>query len=250
MKSLYRFIFSIFFLSACFLSAHAQDKIPSDTIPVADTLRQEKPAADTLRQQNVQKKERKTDTTEVLGNISFYIDYLKFVSPAISNSRKYEGGITLNIYNGIHLAAEAGYGLLRPETAIRNGTFQAEGRYGRVGINFTILNNKNSNIYLGGRYCKSFFDAQGTYAFESPLWGEYERSYAYQDLEAEWFEVLIGTEGEIFAGFYLGWIARMRSLLEYPDFEIEKVFNIPGYGRSVNSQLPAINLYLKYKIDW
>jgi len=223
---------------------------------LSDTLQQDTVVnqADTTQHKKKKKPEEKkslvSDST-ISNGFGVFVDYLKFASPLLSEDTKYEGGVEITLSKRFRMVGEAGYGLLQPESAIRNGSYRSEGIYGRAGIDFTILADARTSLYLGGRYAISQFEDAGTYRIESLLWPNEENVITTrQNLEANWFEVVLGTEGQLVADLYLGWIFRYRRMLTRDSFELFDVYSVPGFGIAKGKSSLAINLYLKYKFHW
>jgi hypothetical protein len=223
---------------------------------LSDTLQQDTLTnhADTTQDKKKQKPEEKrslvSDST-ISNGFGVFIDYLKFASLLLSDDTKYEGGAEITLSRRFRVVGEAGYGLLQPESAIRNGSYRSEGMYGRTGIDFTILADARTSLYIGGRYAISQFEDEGIYRIESLLWANEENKIpTRENLEASWFEIVLGTEGKLFADLYLGWIFRYRSMLSRDTFELFDVYSVPGFGIVKGNSSLAINFYLKYKFHW
>lgn len=226
----------------------------SEPMQVKDTTRQEV-SQDTVKtaQENPESKTAEAETDSIQDmyrGVGIYIDYLKFASPLISESTKYEAGIEVSLFYGLSLAIEAGYADMQPENALRNGTYQAVGYYGKGGLNYTIIQDKSTRTYVGFRYAITRFDDNGAYNINSELWPDFSNSYSRSDLEARWYEFVIGTEGRLLGNLYMGWFFRYRLLDSFPVFEVEKTFVVPGYGQTITQNKPAVNLVLKYLIAW
>lgn len=286
MQLLYKFIFSI--LTILFVHFNVWAQIPTDSLPsrdtteVLDSLKQQVPTplndslilkhdsiynvADTIRQDTVsaatdtiktkakkkkpEEKKSMVSDSAIANGFGLFIDFLKFASPLINEDVKYEGGLEITLTRRFRVVAEGGYGLLQPESAIRNGAYQSEGVYGRAGIDFTILADARNYLYIGGRYAISNFEDQGAYFIESPLWPNEAPKISPRNNEARWYEVVLGTEGQLFADLYLGWIFRYRRLLSRDSYELLDVFSIPGYGIAPGKSSLAVNFILKYKFHW
>lgn len=287
MQLLYRFIFSIiiFFYACNSLSA----QVPTDSLPrqdtsqqVLDSLQQQVPsplqdtlllkqdsiynmgdttavkdttemATDTLKTKAKKEEEIKksmVSDSAIANGFGIYIDYLKFASPLLSEDTKYEAGAEITLSRRFRLVGEAGYGLLQPESAIRNGTYQSEGTYWRGGLEYTLIADANNSLYIGGRYAQASFEDQGTYQIKSPLWPNAEQTIDARQNEAEWYEVVLGTEGRLFADLYLGWIFRYRRMISRDSYELLDVFSVPGFGIASGKSSLAVNFILKYKFHW
>ena len=174
------------------------------------------------------------------------IDYLKLGSFLLDFETKYEVGVGILYKNKIRLAGDWGYGKLKPQRAIKNGEYISEGTYYRVGADWVSSIDPRNNVYAGLRYAKGMFEDRATFTIESDLWDDFNGNLDRPNLEADWFELVIGSENNIWNNLFIGWVFRFRILNEYTSFEGFDVYTIPGYGRPINNTIPAVNLYVKY----
>jgi hypothetical protein len=187
-----------------------------------------------------------------VGRIGFYADYLNIAGQLFGNNQKYEGGAHFMFLKNIFLTVEAGTANLQPKSSIINGEYRADGHFWKAGLDFIVSHNRESDskIYIGGRYARASFFDKGHYVVESSMWPSYRASFFREDLRADWYELLLGTEGNIFSGFYTGWMIRYRILADSPRLFPIPVYNIPGFGTGSGKNTFAFNLYLKYMIRW
>lgn len=177
--------------------------------------------------------------------ISAYLDYGKLVSLLSKQSTKYEGGVGLFLHRHWILNGEAGYAWFEPAKANEIGTYRSEGIYYRVGPDYKMLVDAKSYLALGLRYGTSRFKDQGTSVTDTTT-----NAYARQDLEADWIEIVLETEGMLVKNVFIGWKLRFRILNQYPINEDFEVHSIPGYGRTIDGTIPAFNFFIKYKIPF
>ncbi len=174
------------------------------------------------------------------------LDYAKLGSFLLDFETKYEVNVGLLYKNKIRLAAEYGYGKIKPRRAIKNGQYISEGTYYRVGADWVGSIDLNNKVYFGLRYAKGMFEDRSTFTIESDLWDNFTGNLVRKNLEADWIEIVIGSENNIWNSLFIGWIFRFRIMNEYTSFEDFDVYTIPGYGRPINNTIPAVNLYVKY----
>jgi tetrahydromethanopterin S-methyltransferase subunit F len=187
-----------------------------------------------------------------MGRIGFYVDYLSLASQLIGNNKILEGGAHLMVLSNLSLVVEGGTAIHLPKSSISNGEYRSEGTFWKAGMDFIVNYNRESDsrIYVGARYGKTSFDDQGIYEVASSLWPSYKATFAREGLMVEWFELLMGTEGNIFGGFYTGWMVRYRMLANSPGQFPIPIYHIPGFGTGTGKNTFAFNLYLKYLIRW
>lgn len=214
--------------------AFAQEPVPADT---TSSMHEATQPEDSLQ---------KSKTTR----IAIHLDYLSLVSRLISKSERYEGGVSVFPVRNFAVVAEAGFSRAEPKSAISNGSYAAEGYFGKAGVDYYLVNGRESRIYLGARYAMTSFDDRYSFVIASDLWPDYTGTGDRENLEASWYEALLGTEGVIVPGLYLGWTLRYRMIRLSPSFSTVNVYHIPGYGPAGSKNSLGVNLYLKYAISW
>jgi len=188
-----------------------------------------------------------------------YLDYGKVLTLLTKFESKYEGGINLRFYGRFVLAGEFGYAVLNPLKAYDNAlSYTITGNYFRAGIDYYINLDKKNALYGGLRYGSSHFSDEGEFLLESDFWEDYGESFGSDNLNADWFEIIFGSETRMNigksvkeenprGGLFLGWKARLRILWHFENREEPRVYAIPGYGRTFDKSIPALNLYIKYR---
>lgn len=212
-----------------------EEQIPEDAEPMEET-------------DSVQISASRIKTT----GIGIYFDYLHLIGQLITDHEKYEGGINIIIFKKFSLVGEGGIANLRPETAIKNGSYLSEGIFWKVGLDYILNYNpeKESRIYLGVRYAQSNYSDEGKYEVASHLWPSFHEEFKRENFETSWYEVTFGTEGRLFNGLYTGWLIRYKMAATIPDYELYPIYSIPGYGSGSSKSNIGFNFYLKYLISW
>lgn len=240
----FKSIFLIFLLIASYTKAYSQEKEENtgaeEVVEVNAVVEEKNPLRDSVRL---------AYSKDPFG-IQIGIDLLKLGSFALDFETKYEGQIGLS-YRNITLIAEAGYGYYASELAYKNSDdYEVEGNYYRIGIDYAFTLGVKSHLLLGLRYGQSSFQDKGTFEIESELWNNYTYSVERTDAEANWGEFILGTQTQIMKNVYFGWYFRFRKILDRTTYEPIDIYNIPGYGKSIDNSIPALNLFLKYKFSF
>ena len=176
-----------------------------------------------------------------------YIDYGKLITLASSAETKYEAGVELLFMEKFPLIVEVGSGTLTPKQAYSNGTYESTGIYYRVGAGYVSSFTPKNKLGITFRYGISSFEETGRIVIESPsetqptVVQEIQRS----NLRADWFEAVIYSDRKLNELLTIGVNIRLRVLNEYDAFEPVDIYAIPGYGRSFDKSIPAINLFIK-----
>lgn len=189
--------------------------------------------------------------------VEIYIDYGKLLLLASNFESKYEGGINFRFYGKYVLAGEFGYAVLDPLKAYDNAlNYTITGNYFRVGVDYYLNLDKKNALYGGLRYGVSQFSDAGEFLLKSDFWEDYGETFGSDNLHADWFELIFGSEMRLGkggseempkGGLFLGWKARLRILMNFENREEPRVYAIPGYGRTFDNSIPALNFYLKYR---
>jgi hypothetical protein len=175
---------------------------------------------------------------------------MKLLSLPSELEKKAELGTGFYMGNNFGLSVEAGYGKLTPSSAYKNTDYRSEGYYGRIGLNYLYEYQPGVRLYLGIKYSECRFSDHGVFTIQSPLWNDYQGSFDRPGLKANWSEIIFGSESQWKHKFLLGFIVRMRIMIHYPKFEDIPMYSIPGYGKTMDKTTPAINLYIKYLLDF
>ena len=189
--------------------------------------------------------------------LTIYADVGKGVESLFNKQVKWEFGAGILLSQKYHFVAELGYGSLKPQSVINNGSYTSEGNYYRAGFEYVFTIVPRTYLSTGVMYAHSDFADYGNVKIESELWDNVDETFARNGLSANWVELIINTEAPLskagtgfLKNFYWGVRYRLRILISdisQPDFDI---YAIPGYGKTYSNVVPAVNLYLKYRLDF
>lgn len=184
-------------------------------------------------------------------------DYGKGIESLLGKQTKWEFGLGLVIKNKVAFNFEYGYGLLSPQSVINNGNYSSEGSYYRAGAEYVLTITSNRYLSFGGMFAASSFKDEGSVTIISELWPSITETFERQNLSANWIEATLNSEGPVFrvnsgflTNFYWGIRARVRIMitdLSRDDFEI---YAVPGFGKTYSTVVPAVNFFLKYRIEF
>lgn len=193
-----------------------------------------------------------------ISGLELAIDYGKLMTLWTQFESKYEAGINVRFFERIVLAGEAGYDELNPLKAYDNAVYYTvRGYYARLGLDYYTSYNPKSFYYGGVRYGMSMFEDEGAFLIDSEYWEDYEEEFGSTDITASWGEIILGTETYLKLSkknpddprskLLLGWKFRLRILMDFENREEPRIYSIPGYGRTFDKSVPAINFYIKYR---
>lgn len=233
--------------------AQAQER---DTTVTSRSIQQATTADTTLT--SAAPRQTLTDTPKRPMGFSLHVDYGKPAVSLLSEENKWELGGRFLFYERYYLTGEYGYGLLSPDNAIENGTYQSEGNYWRVGGGYMVPIGLKSRLGLGAMYARSTFTDEGRASIQSSL-GNESIDFGSRQGEARWLEIVVTSEGYLRLNkeraqatinrmFSVGFFLRARFLGAYDRHEILDTYAVPGYGRTVNDPQFAANLFLRIHI--
>jgi hypothetical protein len=190
--------------------------------------------------------------------IEIYIDYGKLLTLPSEFESKMEGGLSVRFFNRFLFALEYGMAVLDPLKAYENAVYYTvEGQYYRLGLDYHIPVDKKNFLYMGARYGISNFEDRGLLNIVNGVWEDYALEFGDAGMTASWYELILGSETQLTIGkeegaifiqrLYLGWTFRFRIQGAFENREQPRVYTIPGYGRTFDKTIPALNLYLKYR---
>lgn len=193
-----------------------------------------------------------------ISGLELAIDYGKLMTLWTQFESKYEAGINVRFFERVVLAGEVGYDELNPLKAYDNAVYYTvTGSYARIGLDYYTSYNPKSFYYGGVRYGMSMFEDEGVFLIDSEYWEDYEDGFGSTDITASWGEIILGTETYLKLGkknpedptskLLLGWKFRLRILMDFENREEPRIYSIPGYGRTFDKSVPAVNFYIKYR---
>ena len=138
---------------------------------------------------------------------------------------------TLPFFRGIAVSADlVGAGNMRYKTSAP---------YGRIGIDFNLLKNKDDiyRLYAGVRYAYTSWKYDLEYpVLTDPVWGG-TVEYGGKDIKCHyhWAEAVFGVDATIWGPIHLGWSVRYRQRISYDNGMLGNSWYVPGYGKDGNS---------------
>ena len=207
-----------------------------------------------LVSQNAAAQRRKV--AEVPDTLPFYrgtavsADLLGAGMAAFADYGQYEGAARVNLRGRYFPVVEIGFGRADHTDDVTGTRYKTGAPYGRVGIDFNILRNKNDiyRLYCGVRYAYTAwkYDLEHP-ALTDPVWGG-TAEYGGTDIKCHyhWAEAVFGVEAKIWGPLHLGWSVRYRQRISFDNGELGNSWYVPGNGKNGNSRLGGtFNLILE-----
>jgi len=177
------------------------------------------------------------------------LDYGKLGTLPTEFETKLEAGVGFRIGRHLVPVLYAGISTLTPENAIVNGTYTSEGWYFRTGLEYVMFIDARNSFSVGLRYAQSNFDEEATYVIVSDLFEDITDEVERSGLSARWAEFVIGSEMQLGdSRFYAGGYFTLRIMVDRDEFDPIDTRSIPGYGRTVDKTVPALQLYFKFAL--
>lgn len=130
--------------------------------------------------------------------------------------------------------------------------YRSRGYYYRIGIDYNLMffDDDKSTIFTGLRYGRSFsYDDELKYVLSDSTYGAAGVEAENTNASANWLEANIGVKAKIWRNFYMGFIGRFKFRLRANTAELSS-FDIPGFGRTDNTNIVAFNYYIWYRIPF
>ena len=244
MKQLLLYISSFLLLGPISTLAQSDDVSAADSVSTTDVayaveLDEEQASLDSI-------------TYPFFSSVSILYDYGKLAAMFLETESKQEVGVQLDFKNKFVIVGEYGLAQLEPNGAYQNAAYVSSGYYYRVGLGYKVSMKSKNNFVFTFRYGQSFYSDEGTVAIESPsrIYDDFTSPFEREKTKADWFELVVSSETRMWKGLYLGFHLRIRVMNKYEEREPLDVYSIPGYGRTIDKSIPALNLYVKYAIEW
>lgn len=193
-----------------------------------------------------------SEKSGVLTSTAVLFDYGKLIGLFIPTETKYEGGLQLDFWDKLIVVGEYGVATLEPNGAYINAGYVSEGSYYRAGIGYKVNMKPGNNLFISFRYAQSNFSDKGNVEVASAtgIYDPLEEPFERKDEKATWYEVVLSSEKQMWKGLHLGFHVRLRVMGEYNQQAPLDIFAVPGYGKTQDKVVPALNLYVKYALDW
>lgn len=197
---------------------------------------------------------RVKDTTDypLFTEAQAFVDYGKLLMLPFGFERKFEGGGQILLENRYLLSLSYGHGSIWPQNAYKNVNYMSSGSYIKPGIYYQMTINPGNKLAAGAQFGIARFADEGRTVIQSGsgLFEPYERSFARSSLSASWWELAVQSETKWRGNFWLGFRLSLRKLIDFNNPGNPDVFVVPGYGRTNSRSMPAVNLFIKYKLSF
>ena len=188
-----------------------------------------------------------SDSTRNHFSIDATFDYGKLATLLMDSETKYEGEVGL-MYGRYRITGEYGIAEISDDKLFDNAVVNADGSYYRLGFDFLLPINPKNNLFIGARYANCTFDESVTITYDSPVFNSFSEENT--GLKSTWYEAVVSSETRMFAQLFLGFKVRVRFMGKYDNPGMVDVIEIPGYGKVFDNSVMALNLFLRYRINF
>ncbi len=184
------------------------------------------------------------DTMPLLKGMQISVDIAGPIIMQLSDYGEYEAALRLNLKNKYFPIFELGYGMAEHlNDEVTGISYETSAPYFRIGCDFNLLKNKNSeNHFYGGiRYAFTTYKVDmSRNEMQDPVWG----NMASFNIEGEscnqhWIEVVFGIDSKIWGPLHLGWNVRYKRRIAHKDSSAGNTWYIPGFGKYGDTRLGA-----------
>ncbi|MDD7318739.1 MAG: DUF6048 family protein [Prevotella sp.] len=154
---------------------------------------------------------------------------------------QYEGAVRLNLRNRYFPVVEVGLGKADHTDDVTKIRYKTSAPYGKIGIDFNLLKNKNDiyRLYGGVRYAYASWEYDLEHPpLTDPVWGG-NTEYGGSGIKCHyhWAEAVFGVDATIWGPIHLGWSVRYCQRISYDNGTLGNSWYVPGYGKDGGSRL-------------
>lgn len=202
---------------------------------------------------SVQEMHGQSDTIRRIGGLTLGIDLSRFLvqiwEPVKAN---FEFFMSSDIHKNIYFNGEGGW--MRTEFTNEDQNYSSGGFYLRAGGIYNLFKRKpheNDLIYLGLLYgFSNFWHQADQITIADDYWGTGSGTLERKTLRANWLEIKVGIQIELFRNWFLGWALRPRFYLFGTEDERLPPYIIPGYGTGENTVNLGMSYFIAFRIPY
>ena len=205
-------------------------------------------------QQKKKFKPTRTDQYIRMKGIRFGTDVTRPFQDLWTKGNRYgtEFSADMEIWPNLYPVFETGFETLKINSP--HIEYSSNGSYSRIGIDYNLLqaeNEKDKNLFfIGLRYGFAFAGQKISHYVIDSYWGQENGNFPNQTYSAHWGEILLGTKGEVFHNFYMGWTIRGKFKISSKALVMPPVYFIPGFGKADKGFNLDFTYSVYYNIPW
>jgi len=180
------------------------------------------------------------------------LDLSRFTLPYIKDYglSGWEASLDTEIKYRFFPTLEAGYSQIKDQTELHD--YYSSGNYFRLGFDYNVIKYKHrldrNLFFVGARYGFTAYSHQADKIIIENGYGTLETSFSETQLNAHWFESVIGMRGEILKNLYMGYTIRVKFMLKHSEYENFTPYWVPGFGEGVKSIATGMSYSIFYAI--
>jgi hypothetical protein len=184
--------------------------------------------------------------------IRFGVDLSRFALRYVGDipSKGFEASVDGEVKYRYFPTIEAGFQSI--DYKIPGLQYQMSGNYARIGFDYNITKYKHrldrNLFYIGTRLGYTRFSHEAPEITITSAWDTVRSSMPKMELNALWFEGLIGIKGELVTNLYMSFTVRVKSMINHSNYNNYKPYIVPGFGKGFNFINTGINYSIYYAI--
>lgn len=153
-------------------------------------------------------------------------------------------------FNRYHVAVD--YGSWGRSLALKNGLYENDGRYWRVGVdvNFLLKDPDRNMFFLGFRYAGTKFNEVLVYEYTDATFGLVNLPLKNTDRTARWGELVTGLRVKIWRELWMGYTGRLKFSVKERGAKSFDTYDIPGYGTLAKDIYWGFNYQIFWRFAW
>ncbi len=182
------------------------------------------------------------------GGVSVGVDAISLIRSRTSD--KFSGWeVNADVdFHRYHVVAD--FGTWATNYELKNGYYQSDGNYFRVGVdvNFLLKDPDSNMLFLGFRHGRSSFTDNVNYSFLDAQLDPVNLEAGNSGISANWMEGTAGLRVKVWKFIWMGYTGRMKFRLRVKGEGPLKAYDVPGYGLTYKTTWWGFNYQVFVKI--
>ena len=180
------------------------------------------------------------DTIPLFQGIAVSIDALGAGQLWLSDYGQYEAAVRVDLKGKYFPILELGLGKADAKDDGTNIRYKTSAPYGRIGVDWNLLKNKQDIYRLYGGFRYGFtsykYDVEGP-DLTDPVWGT-TSPYEAKGVKCNyhWLEGVFGIDAKIWGPIRMGWSVRYKRRIAHNDGGLGNTYYVPGFGKQGSSR--------------
>lgn len=131
-------------------------------------------------------------------------------------------------------------------------SYENKGNYFSFGPEVNLMSNdkKGNSLTFGLRYGHANFSDKLSFSMDNTFFGTFDVQDANPNLKANWMELTLGLNANVWKGMYLGYTIRYKVLRQVKGIGDMAPYDVPGFGLYENNTGIQFNFYVGWAIKF